>query len=100
MSNMSRRDFLQKSSLTVGAAGVLAGVPMLAGMPTASAAASGKRTKVAAPVERSAAKSPGNEQIVARVRDLSAGEIEIFVGTRRVTTTDRRLATQIADAAR
>jgi hypothetical protein len=100
MRNMSRRDFLQKSSLTVGAAGVLAGVPMLAGMPAASAAAADKRSKFAAPVERSAARSANGEQIVARVRDQATGEIEIFVGTRRITTTDRRLASQIADAAR
>jgi nitrous oxide reductase len=100
MSNISRRDFLQKSSLTVGAAGVLSAVPMLAGMPAAGAAVAGKSARTTAVAERSDRKSSKNEQIVARVRDLDAGEIDIYVGTRRVSTTDRRLAARIAEAAR
>ena len=100
MSNISRRDFLQKSSLTVGAAGVLSALPMLARVPSAGAAVAGKSARTAAAAERSDRTSTKNEQIVARVRDLDAGEIEFYVGTRRVTTTDRHLASRIAEAAR
>jgi hypothetical protein len=42
----------------------------------------------------------GREQIMAHVRDLHTGAIDVFVGTRRITIHDRELAVRLANAAR
>ena len=40
------------------------------------------------------------EQIMAHLRDLHTGTIDVFVGTRRITIHDRELAVRLANAAR
>ena len=42
----------------------------------------------------------GGQQIVAHVRDVRSGEIEVFVGSRQVTIHDREVAVRLANAAR
>jgi 3-hydroxyisobutyrate dehydrogenase-like beta-hydroxyacid dehydrogenase len=105
MKNMSRRSFLQKGSLAVGAAGVAAAAPgvLRAGRSAvhadkgsgAAAAAVPARAEIAT-VEPSRIDTP----VVARVRDARTGEIDLFVGQRRVTIHDRETASRLINAAR
>ncbi len=105
MENMSRRSFMQKGSLVVGAAGVAAAAPGLlskaredkpAGRAAGSLAAAAPARSQAAVVEQRGADTP----IVARVRDVRTGEIDIFVGQRRITIHDAETAGRLVDAAR
>ncbi|MBO0883348.1 MAG: hypothetical protein J2P17_24030 [Mycobacterium sp.] len=42
----------------------------------------------------------GGEPVIAHVRDVRTGEIEVFVGERRVVLYDREVAIRLANAAR
>ncbi|HEV2362034.1 MAG TPA: twin-arginine translocation signal domain-containing protein [Acidimicrobiales bacterium] len=96
---MNRRDFLQKSGMVAGAAGVISAAPLLAGQSAgASALKKGKAKGVTAPVARVSADDSGTP-IVAHVRDLRAGVVEVFVGQRRITVNDKRLAARLAELA-
>lgn len=41
----------------------------------------------------------GTESVVAHVRDVRTGAVDVFVGTRQVTIHDRELAVRLANAA-
>lgn len=87
MDQVSRRALITTASVTAAAAGVAA----VAGASPAQAA-----TPKAAPTPSAA---PLSAHVVARVRDLSTGEVDLFLGEKEVTVRDRTLAHAIARAA-
>lgn len=87
MEHVSRRSLLATASATAAAAGVVAVV----GSRTNEAAAA---TPAAAPQA-----APLSAHVVARVRDLKTGEVDLFLGEKEVTVRDSTLAHAIARAA-
>jgi hypothetical protein len=86
LSPVSRRK-LFRGVLAVGAAGVVGGVAVEAFTTGASA----QTTPQAA--------GGDSEPVVAHVRDVASGDIDIFVGTKLVRLKDPQLAAQLAQAA-
>ncbi|HEV7207430.1 MAG TPA: twin-arginine translocation signal domain-containing protein [Mycobacteriales bacterium] len=80
MEEVSRRMFVKRASLGAVAVGALAATP-LAWAETKSHASSPEP-------DLSGISGP----VVAHVRDLGKGLVDVFVGTRLVTVTDRELA--------
>ena len=104
MENLSRRTFLQKGTLAVGTVGMAAAAPALGRIERTVAARTAPASLPAAAVTRdprgtTETRAAGGP-IVAHVRDARAGVIDLYVGTRRVTVTDRRIAAQLVRAAR
>ena len=96
MGHLNRRQFLQRGSLAVAAAGVASVVPgVAAALDDASPALS---TEAPAAVE-GAVPSMG-EPLVARVTDATTGEIQMFFGTNATTVKDPELAARLVRAAR
>jgi hypothetical protein len=87
---MSRRSVL-RGAAGVGAAGLavtaLSGIPALAG---------GRSTKPAAQPPSQAAEPSADEAVVVHVRDLRAGQLDVYRGTTHVRVQDRELAWQLA----
>lgn len=105
MQRLSRRSFLHKGSLAVGAVGAAAAVPSVGRLRRARGAAAAGQVPGAAV----AAGAAGEEEledarrkgpIVAHVRDVRRGEIEVFVGSRKVTLRDRATAARLYRATR
>jgi len=96
MGRLNRRQFLQKGSLAVAAASVASAVPGVAtllndDLPTVGPEASaGVETAVPSM----------SEPVVARVTDVSTGEIQMFFGTNSATVNDPQLAARLVRAAR
>lgn len=86
MEHVSRRSLLATASATAAAAGVVAVV----GSRTNEAAAAAPAAPTAAPL---------SAHVVARVRDLKTGEVDLFLGEKEVTVRDSTLAHAIARAA-
>jgi hypothetical protein len=95
MMGLSRRMFLKRGSLAVAMAGVASSMPLLsevaAGPPGSEAATT------AAEVPEGLQMS---ESVVAHVRDLSSGQINLFVGERQIVLNDPALARAIVRATR
>jgi len=95
MEHVSRRGLLRNGSIAVVGAGLVAAVPagLAARAPDASAA------------DRSPATAPGGTALpagasldgplVAHVKDLSTGEIGVYMGTSEVTFRDPHLAAKL-----
>ena len=103
MDNLSRRSFLKKGSTAVGAAGVAAVAPGLRGVVWGNAA--DRRIQHEHPHEAEhehqlAGEAAHEEPLVAHVRNLNTGEIDLFVGQRRVTVRDRATASRLDRATR
>ena len=105
MENLSRRSFLQKGSLAIGTAGVAAAAPGLLrprrgakaeGRAAEALASAAPRRSEAAVVENHHVETP----IIARIRDVKTGEIDLFVGQRRVTIHDVETAGRLYRATR
>ena len=95
MGGIPRRAFIGRGVLgiaAVGAAGPM--LPALAGIVTGEAPEASDATTDASAVES------GAEPLVARVRDVATGEIELFLGERQVTYHDPDLAARLVRAAR
>ena len=88
LSPVSRRR-LFRGALAVGAAGVVGGVAVEAFTTGASA-----QTDTQTAADGTAL------PVVAHVRDVASGDIDIFVGTRQVRLKDPQLAARLAQAAR
>ena len=86
LSPLSRRRLL-RGALAVGAAGVVGGVAVETFTTGASA-------------QTEATAQGAGEPVVAHVRDVASGDIDIFVGTRLVRLNDPQLAARLAQAAR
>jgi hypothetical protein len=106
MNTVTRRLFLTRGSLTVAAAGIAASVPGMSGLLSsaeADAPAGGAATSEAASSLGGAeAGSTGEltEPLVAHVKDLSTGEISIFMGEHEYTYRDPQMAAKLLQAAR
>jgi hypothetical protein len=99
---LSRRMFLKRGSVAVAMAGVATSMPLLsevASGPPASEAAS-----TAASASAASADVPAGfqmtEELVAHVRDLGTGEINVFFGERQVVLKDPGLARALFQATR
>ena len=87
MDHVSRRSLLTTASATAAAAGVVAVVGARA--PDSDAA----------PAPAAPQAAPLTDHVVARVRDLARGEVDLFLGEKEVTVRDPALAHAIALAA-
>ena len=95
MGPLNRRQFLQKGSLAVAAAGIASAVPGMAGLLNEEVPALAPETSAGV----DAAVPSMSEPLVARVTDASTGEIEMFFGTNSATVRDPQLAARPVRAA-
>jgi hypothetical protein len=93
MAKLTRRGFLQKTSVGAAAVGALLTVP---GLTKAKAAPA--PTSADAVIDLTAAQRSG--LLVAHVRNLQTGEIALMVGTREIVFHDRRFVARLVKAAR
>lgn len=96
MDNLSRRSFLKTGTIAVGAAGAAIAAPGLRAAVRQDSASQDPETHEADLPADAAAEGP----IVAHVRNLATGEIDLFVGERRVTVKDRATASRLYRATR
>jgi hypothetical protein len=92
MENVSRRGLLRNGSLAVVGAGLVGAVPAF----SAGDASAADRSPATAP--ESAALPAGTSldgPLVAHVKDLSTGEIGVYMGTSEVTFRDPHLAAKL-----
>jgi hypothetical protein len=99
MKDLTRRNFLTRSSIGLAFAGAIALIPgMAAALKLPATApklpATAPKLPVAAP--KAAAAGP----LVAHVRDVATGEIAFLVGSERFIIRDRELAVRLHSAAR
>ncbi len=96
MGSLNRRQFLNRGTLAVAAAGVAATVPGLSSLfeedapdlvPAAETGAEDTVPSISDPV-------------VARVTDAGSGEVELFFGKSSLTVNDPQLAARLVRAAR
>lgn len=83
MEHVSRRAFVTQASIGVAAVGAIA--------------ATGLNLAPGAQAEATPRAELG-QPLVARVRDLDSGQVDLFVGEREVTVTDHDLANRLARA--
>lgn len=95
MMALSRRMFLKRGSMAVAMAGVATSLPMLAEV--GSGASSSEASSAASDVPEGFQMS---ENLVAHVRDLGTGEINLFIGERQITLNDPGLARALFQATR
>lgn len=88
MTPLTRRDVLKKTSAGAATLGALIVAP---GLVSADVAAAGRATTHATLSE--------HEPLVAYVRDASAGELTLFVGTREIVVRDPKLVMRLVQAA-
>jgi hypothetical protein len=105
MENLSRRSFLQKGSVAAGAVGMAAALPTLARLPRTSPAAVNRKLESQSPARNTNAISAANRAdrewpIVAHLRSLETGDIDVFVGDRRITLHDPATAGRLYQATR
>jgi len=96
MAKLTRRGFLEKTSVGAAAVGALITVPGLTKVPNAKAAPALPSSD--AVIDLSAAERSG--LLVAHVRNLKTGEIALMVGTREIVFHDRRFVARLVKAAR
>lgn len=94
MAGLSRRRFLGRGSLTVAAATVMAAAPGV--VPAVVSAV--EDTPLTD--EEIGAVGSADGALVAHIRDLAAGEISVFSGTREVVIRDPGMAARLARAVR
>jgi hypothetical protein len=93
MEKHSRRAFLRQGSLALGAAGAVAALP---GLPAVLESGGAPATEAAtAELPKGVELS---EPLVAHVRDLATGEIDVFAGERQITYRDPHLAARLFKA--
>ena len=94
MTDISRRRFLGRGSLTVAAATAVAATPagVLPALITASEDAPLTEDEVASVT------GSGEGALVAHVKDLAAGEISVFSGTKEIVIRDPTVAARLARA--
>jgi hypothetical protein len=95
MENVSRRGLLRNGSLAVMGVGLVGAVPAFsAGLaPKAPDASAADRSPATA--SEGAALLTGAGPLVAHVKDLSTGEIGVYMGTSEVTFRDPHLAAKL-----
>jgi hypothetical protein len=96
MPEMNRRDFLRGSSMAVATAGLVAAFPVL---PTVVNAFDTEAPAIDSSAAATASEAASmSEPIVARVTDLSTGEIQMFWGTQEITYNDPQVAARLFQA--
>ncbi len=96
MASLNRRQFLNRGTLAVAAAGVAVTVPGLSGLfeedapDLVPAAETGAEDAVPAM----------SDPVVARVTDAGSGEVQLFFGKNAVTVNDPQLVSRLVRAAR
>jgi hypothetical protein len=101
MSELTRRAFLVRSSLAAGIGGAVAAVP---GLPALLASESPAATTAAESVVPEAEESLPEDvslaqPLVAHVRDLKSGTIDLYIGNQQISYSDPRLAARLFRAA-
>jgi hypothetical protein len=97
MNKLTRRAFLWRGSVAAGVAGAVAAVPGLPALLASESPVATTAVETAAP-DASALIPEGaslSEPLVAHVRDLSTGAIDLFVGNQQIALNDTRLASQL-----
>ena len=94
MRPLNRRQFLQRGSLAVAAAGVASALPGLGTLLDDEAPA----VAPDAPAAVDGAAPTMSEPVVARVTDASSGEVQMFFGTNSTTVRDPELAARLLRA--
>ncbi len=95
MMGLSRRMFLKRGSLAVAMAGVATSMPLLSEVAAGPPASEAASTASEAPASFQA-----GEALVAHVRDLGTGEMQLFVGERQIVVNDPALARALFRATR
>jgi len=96
MAQVTRRRFIQAASASAAALGALAAGSHFAGLHDAAATATVARHSSGAGGGSATRSSiAASEPLVAYVRDLSKGEIVLFVGTREIVRQDPELAARL-----
>ena len=95
MGRLNRRQFLQKGSLAVAAAGVASALPSVVTSIDEEAPALGPEASAAT----DSAVPSMSDPVVARVTDVAKGEIQMFFGTSSTTVSDPQLAARLVRAA-
>jgi hypothetical protein len=89
MASLSRKNFIEKASISAVAAGALVAIP--------GYTLSGEAAHAAA---SEAGKTEPSTSVLAHVRNVKTGEIAIFAGTSETIIHDRALAQRLIQAAR
>jgi hypothetical protein len=96
MENLSRRSFLQKSSVAVGTAGAMAAAPAIGKVALRRGMAAPKAGGTSAEVDHELPEDvKADGSIIAHVRDVKSGEIDLFVGAKKITVKDRATAARL-----
>jgi hypothetical protein len=95
MGQLNRRQFLQKGSLVAAAAGVATALPGLGALLDDEAPAVAPE----APAAVDSAVPTMTDPVMARVTDVSSGEVQMFFGTNSTTIRDPELAARLLRAA-
>lgn len=96
MNGLSRRMFLKRGSMAVAMVGVASSMPLLSEVASSPAADSEASTTASEAPEG----AQMTESVVAHVRDLGTGEINLYVGQRQIVLNDPGLAKAIFQATR
>ncbi len=96
MGVLNRRQFINRGTIAVAAAGVAAAVPGLSGLFEADA----PDLAPAAEVGTEDAVPSMSDPVVARVTDAGSGEVQLFFGKSSLTVNDPQLAARLVRAAR
>jgi hypothetical protein len=97
-SRFTRRIFLWRGSVAAGVAGAVATVPGLPALLATDAPEASTAADAAAP--EAASLLPGeaatfSEPLVAHIRDLATGEIDLYIGDQQIAYVNRGIATQL-----
>ncbi len=95
MGPLNRRQFLQKGSLAVAAAGVATALPGIGALLDDEAPAVAPE----APAAVDSAVPTMSDPVMARVTDISSGEVQMFFGTNSSIVRDPELAARLLRAA-
>jgi hypothetical protein len=95
MESFDRRKFLKGSTVAAGVAGAMTVVPgALPALAKSKKASTSGQTAKSSSNERLA-----DQPVVVHVRDPRTGQIDLFVGKKHVSVSDRALTARILDAA-
>jgi len=93
---VSRRVFLLRGSVAAGIAGVAAAVPGISNLFDSEAPAATDASESASTVAGALPEDATlSEPLVARVRDLQSGAMDLYIGDRQVSFTNPQVATQL-----
>jgi hypothetical protein len=98
-SSLSRRAVLRAGTIGAAAAGVSAFPGMLGGLGSSAPEVSGVASE-AAGVDEAEAASVLDGPVVAHIRDVSTGDVSLFVGEREISYRDPALVQHLVRAAR